>query len=158
MGMKKRTLIAVAGLVLAGSLLNTGQVKAQDGGYWRAASTTASSITGDISIAETKLMINFTTFPLGQIRKLSPTEVSAVFDADVSAGINGTLYRLSVPAEKRFLHHNTLCGTETTQWMVTYATGRTLQVAFFSGDETPVFTFDAISNSTRLCGTYTYAR
>jgi hypothetical protein len=53
---------------------------------------------------------------------------------------------------------NTLCGGEETQWMATYVTGRTLKVAFFSGDDMPVFTFDAMQNTTTLCGTYAYGR
>ena len=84
--------------------------------------------------------------------------MSAVFDADVNAGINGDLYRVRVSADQRFLHHNTLCGSEEAQWMATYVAGHTLQVAFFSGDDEPVFTFDAISKGTVLCGTFGYAR
>ena len=130
----------------------------EDRGYWRAASTTARSITGDVTIAELKVTINFATFPLAPIRRLKPAEVSAVFDADANAGIEGSLYRLKVPPWQRFLHKNTLCGSEETQWMATYVTGRSMQVAFFSGDDMPVFTFDAMQNSSALCGTYTYAR
>jgi hypothetical protein len=128
-------------------------------GDWHAASNTAASITGDISIFGTKLMIDFKTFPLAPIRSLKPAEVAAVFDADVNTAGQGTLYRLKVPAEVRFQHHNTLCGTDDTQWMAAYLSGpKTLQVAFFSGDEAPVFTIDAISNSSRVCGTYTFVR
>jgi hypothetical protein len=36
--------------------------------------------------------------------------------------------------------------------------GRTLQAAFFSGPEAPVFTLDALGKSTDLCGTFSYAR
>jgi hypothetical protein len=123
-----------------------------------AASNSANAITGDIAISETRLSINYIGFLIAEIRKLGPAEVSAVFDADVNAGGNGTLYRLNVPAAQRFVHHNTLCGTEDTQWMATYVEGRTLRVAFFSGSKMPVFTFEALSNSTDLCGTYTYTR
>ncbi|HTV66874.1 MAG TPA: hypothetical protein VMD98_14790, partial [Bryocella sp.] len=148
--MKKRTLFAAASLLLAGAISGA----AQDRGYWRAASSTATGITGDITISIAKVTINFATFPLAQIRALKPAEVSAVFDADVNAGISGTLYRLDVPAGKRFLHRNTLCGEDDTQWMATYVTGHTLDVAFFSGDDMPVFSFDAIQKSSALCGTY----
>ena len=130
----------------------------EDHGYWRAASTNALAVTGDVSIGEAKVTINFATFPLAPIRRLKPVEVSAVFDADVKAGIEGSLYRLKVPSAQRFLHKNTLCGEEETQWMATYTTGKMLQVAFFSGDDEPVLTFDAVQNSTALCGVYTYAR
>ena len=131
---------------------------AQDKGYWRAASSTANSITGDISLAESKVTIDFFVFPLAHARTLAPAEVAAAFDADANAGYTGSLYRMTVPASKRFLHHNTLCGSEDTQWMATYVSGHTLQVAFFSGPQPPVFTFDALRDSTDLCGTYTYAR
>ncbi len=130
----------------------------EDRGYWRAASSNARSITGDVQIAELKLAINYVMFPLAPIRRLKPAEVSAVFDADVNAGIEGSLYRLKVPPWQRFLHKNTSCGEEETQWMATYVTGRTMQVAFFSSDEMPVFTFDAVQNSSALCGTFVYAR
>ena len=147
-----------AGVVLACALACAAQANAQEEGFWRAASSAAASVTGDIAISDAKVTIDYWVFPATPIRSLKPVEVSAVFDADVNAGINGDLYRLRVPPDKRFLHHNTLCGSAETQWMATYVTGRTLRVAFFSGDDMPVFTFDTISNSTTLCGTYTYAR
>jgi hypothetical protein len=147
-------LVAAAGFALACSLC----CAAQEKGYWRAASHTAAAITSDITISNDNISIDFFRFPLAQIRTLGPAEVSAVFDADANGSESGTLYRLSVPASMRFLHHNTLCGSEDTQWMAAYVTGRTLQVAFFSGSDSPVFTFDAISKSPDLCGTFSYAR
>ena len=42
--------------------------------------------------------------------------------------------------------------------MVAYAAGNSLQLAFFSGDKPPVFTFEAIQNSTDKCGTFTYVK
>ena len=131
---------------------------AQDKGYWRAASTDATAITSDIAIFGRSVSIDYISFPLAQIRKLTTAEVAAAFDADVNAGGNGTLYRLNIPAAKRFQHKNTLCGTEDTQWMATYVSGRNLQVAFFSGSDAPLFTFEALSKSPDLCGTFTYAR
>ncbi len=131
---------------------------AQDKGAWFAASTEAKAITGDIAIANTKVEIDYITFPLAFIRRLKPEEVSAVFDADVNAGINGDLYRLKISPYQRFQHKNTLCGTDETQWMATYVTGKTMQVAFFSGDDEPVFAFGAMTNATDRCGVFTYAR
>ncbi len=128
-------------------------------GYWRAASNTAASITGDIAIGKAKLTMNFKSYPLAEIRSLKPAEVAAVFDADANQTVEGELYRLKVPAPTKLLHHNTLCGTDDTQWMATYLSGgKTLEVAFFSGDDEPVFTMDAISKSSRLCGTYFFVR
>ncbi|MGO9324037.1 MAG: hypothetical protein ACLP07_05710 [Terracidiphilus sp.] len=149
---------AVAAVLLAGAAAGAVQANAQDGGAWRAASTNAIAITSDIAIGKDKLSIDYLMYPLAPIRPLKPVEVSAVFDADVNAGISGMLYRLKIPAAQRFLKKNRLCGDEDTQWMATYVTGHTLEVAFFSGDDMPVFTFDAISKSTALCGTFAYTR
>lgn len=154
--MSNRVAIALA-LGLA-AVCGTAAQAQEDRGYWRAASSNANAITGDISIGELKMSINYVTFPLAPIRRLKPIEVSAAFDADVDAGIEGSLYRLKVPPAQRFLHKNTLCGDDETEWMATYARGHTLQVAFFSGDDEPVFTFDAIQKSSALCGVYSYAR
>lgn len=151
---RTRAFFGWAVLLVLGSLL----CAAQDKGYWQAASSTATSITGDINIGDSRVTIDFTVFPLAAIRKLAPAEVSAAFDADVNAGGTGNLYRLNIPAAKRFLRRNTLCGTEDIQWMATYVSGKTLQVAFFSGENPPVFTVDALANSTDLCGTFMYAR
>jgi hypothetical protein len=64
---------------------------------------------------------------------------------------------LNIPADKRFLHKNTLCGSEVTQWMVTYVEGRTLHVAFFSGNDMPLLTAEALTNSTDVCGLFSYS-
>jgi hypothetical protein len=142
------------GSVLACCVSAAGQEK----GNWRAANSPAESITGDVAFSDAKLSINFSSFPIARIRDLEPGEVSAVFDADSSAGAGGSLYRLSIPAAKRFMHRNTLCGSEDTQWVAAYVAGRTLHLAFFSGPKIPVFTPDAIANTTDLCGTFSYVR
>jgi hypothetical protein len=153
--MKRLILLgAVAGVLLA----CPGRVAAQDRGQWSAASSTAKAITGDISISDSRLLINLLGFPIAPIRKLEPAEVSAVFVAEGSRGAGGNLYRLGISAEQRFLHKNSLCGSEDTVWMVTNVSGKSLQVAFLSGTSMPVFTPEAMNNSTDLCGTFSYVR
>ncbi|MGB0063738.1 MAG: hypothetical protein WBP85_04765 [Terracidiphilus sp.] len=154
--MKKRAAIVAVGLIAM--CLAASAHAQEDRGYWRSASAEARAVTGDIAIGEAKVTINFATFPIAQIRRLKPVEVSAVFDADVNAGIEGTLYRLKVPPHQYIVRKNTLCGDQETQWMATYATGRALKVAFFSGDDMPTFAFDAMQNTTTLCGIYVYGR
>lgn len=132
--------------------------QAQDGGYWKAVSTTARGITGDIGISGEKLTINFASFTIADIRALTPEESAAVFPLQPGQQGAGKLYRLNIPAEKVLLHHNTLCGAEDTQWMASFASGKSLQVAFFSGSAMPVFTQEAVGNSTALCGTFSYSR
>jgi hypothetical protein len=141
-------------VLVCGSLIGA----AQDKGYWRAASSNANEITGDLSITNDKITINFSSFTIAQIRPLKPAESSAIFDADPDAGGSGSLYRLNVPAQKRFLHKNTLCGSDDTKWFATYVQGRALHVAFFSGADMPVFTPEALANTTDVCGTFSYSR
>lgn len=152
MNRNKILLCATAVLGLCGATL------AQEGGSWRAASNTAKSITGDIAISDPKLWINFTSFTIARIRPLKEPEESSLFGDSVDAAGSGSLYRTNIPSVKKFLHKNTLCGTDDTQWVATYVSGRQLQVAFFSGNDMPVFTPEAIANSTNLCGTYMYYR
>jgi hypothetical protein len=144
---------------LAALLLSTFTTSAQELGNWRAANQTAKSITGDIGIAPEKIFINFARFTMSRIRALQPAEVAAAFEADGATPTGaGSLYRLSIPPEQKFLHKNTLCGSEETQWMATYVEGKTLKVAFFSDAKPPVFTLEALQNSTNLCGTFTYTK
>jgi hypothetical protein len=152
--MKQRKLLSI---FLIFGLTCTAPVIAQEKGLWQAASNTAKSVTGDIGFSDTKIGINFSTFTIANIRSLTPAELSAAFDADATTAA-GTLYRLDIPATKKFLHGRTLCGEEDTQWIATYVNGRSLQLLFFSGSHMPVFTLDAISNSADLCGLYTYTR
>jgi hypothetical protein len=142
----------------ASILICTLSAAAQDKGYWRAASNTARSITGDLSLGEEKITINFAAFPMVKARTLEKAEISALFDVDSTATGDGTLYRLTIPASKKFLNKNTLCGAEDTQWMVTYVSGKSMRLALFSSQKAPVFTFNAISNSTDLCGTFEYVK
>jgi hypothetical protein len=146
--------MAALALLLAGFA----SAAAQDKGPWRAASSEAKSMTGDIAIGDSRLTINFSGFTIAQIRALRVDEAAAAFDADRSVPGGGNLYRLQVPADKRFQHHNTLCGSDETQWMATWAFGSELHVAFFSGSNMPVLTLDALNGSPALCGTYTYVR
>lgn len=130
---------------------------AQEDGPWRAASTNARAITGDIIFSPLKISINFTAYTIAQIRSLKTEEVLALFNPDSTTG-GGNIFRAEIPADKRFLHHNTLCGSETTQWVVTYAQGRNLQIAFFSGATPPVLTVDALNDAPNLCGVFSYVR
>lgn len=131
---------------------------AQERGQWRAASTTARGVTGDVAITETKLMLNFSGYTIAQIRSLTPAEASALFHGDETADGTGSLYRTDIPGDKRFLHKNTLCGSEDVQWVATYVSGKTLQLALFSGSAMPKLTADDLANATNLCGTYSYVR
>lgn len=151
MNLRKFAVAALAGLFLASPL------SAQDMGYWGAVSSTAKSTTGDITLSPMRVTINFSSFTIAQIRALNPEEWRILFDIDPSMPGSGNIYRLDIPGSKRFLHKNTLCGSEDTQYMVTFVNGNNLQLAFFSGAKIPVLTPDAMNNNSNLCGTYSYA-
>lgn len=153
--MKERKLLCAAvGWMLACSFSSA----AQENGDWRAASTTAKAITGDVALTDEKIAIDYSSFTIAQIRALGPAELSAAFNPESNGVGSGNLYRLSIPASKRFLHRNTLCGSEETQWMATYVAGHSLQLAFFSGSKMPVLTPEALADSLNLCGTFSYVR
>ncbi len=144
--------------IAASFLLLALAAAAQESGMWRASNSTAKTITGDIILSEEKLTINFSGFTMVKIRSLDKAELGAAFDADSNANGIGSLYRLNVPGGRKFLHKNSLCGAEDTQWMATYMVGRSLQLVFFSGQKPPALTLDAIANSSDVCGNYSYTR
>ena len=144
---------------LALSLLSATALHAQtDHGNWRPVSKTASAITGDISLSEERLMMNFAPFTIASIRHAGPAEASAVFDLPADGNPGGELYRLNIPADRKLLHKNTLCGAEDTTYMLTSVSGKTLQVAFFSGAKLPDLKPEGVASSTTLCGTFMYSR
>lgn len=151
----------VSGLVRLAAMAACGCVmvaSAQEKGMWRAMSTTARGITGDVAFTDIRMSINFSTYTIAQIRTLEPAELSAVFNLPANAPGSGNLYRTEIPGDKRFLHKNTLCGSEDVQWVVTYVNGKNLQLAMFSGNDMPKMTAEAVANTTSLCGTYGYTR
>ena len=131
---------------------------AQELGYWRAASNTARSITGDITLSEEKLGINFLVFPMVRVRPLTDSELSATFDSDNSVDHAGSLYKIDISGSRKFLHKNTLCSNEDAQWIATYVSGRTLKMAFFSSLKPPVLTMEGRADATDLCGSYSYVK
>ena len=152
--MKARLRIAAATLFIVTSSLSLAQEK----GQWRAASSTAKGVTGDVAFTDTKLILNFSAFTAAQIRTLTPDEITALFHTDATARGTGNLFRTDIPGEKRFLHKNTLCGSEDTQWAATYVSGHSLQLALFSGAALPKLTPEELANTTSLCGTFSYVR
>jgi hypothetical protein len=130
----------------------------QEKGEWRPASNSAKNTTGYVAFSAEKISINYASFTIAQIRDLTPTEIGAIFNLDTPPTASGNLYRLSIPETKTFLHKNTLCADEETDWVATYAEGHTLRLAFFSGLKIPDLTPEAIANATNICGTYAYVR
>ena len=136
----------------------TASAQLPEKGLWRAASQNAANITGDVSFSKSKINIGFNGFPLTPARELKPAEVAALYDVAADTAGNGQLYRLSIPGTLRLLNRNTLCGTADIHWMATYMDGKVLKLTFFSSEEAPTLTFEAVQNSPDVCGTFTYVR
>ena len=131
--------------------------KTAERGIWHAQSKSAKSLTGDIVFSDIRITIDFYNFTIANIRTLTPPELAAAFDTGASTPATGTLYRLDIPGTKKFIK-GTICAGEDTQWIVTYLSGKTLQLLFFSGNDMPVLTPDALPNNPNLCGLYAYTR
>lgn len=155
--MRRATLLGAV-MMLGLTVVAVGQSGPEEKGAWQASSETARSITGDVYFGGDKMSINFSSYVIAEIRDLKPAEVKAAFDLDGDPAQGGRLYRLDIPGGKKFVHKNTLCGSEDTQWMVSYVDGKTLQLAFFSGTAMPVLTGEGMMNATDLCGTFSYVR
>src|ERR1039457_1555963 len=87
-----RTAIAASFLICSLALA------AQEKGAWRAASSNARSITGDVALSDEKIAINFSPFTMVRVRALEKSELSAAFDADPNTSGGGSVYRLNIPA------------------------------------------------------------
>ena len=148
----KRLLCAATAVLLCASAV------AQDNAYWKATSNTARSVTGDIILSGERLSIYYQPFTIADLRELTPDEITAAFNFDTPDGVRGKLYRLSIAADRKFLHKNTICGDEETQYMATAVQGKTMQVAFFSGSKMPSLKAEDMAKATNMCGTYTYSR
>jgi hypothetical protein len=152
--MKLRTILSA---VLVIGITAAALAQEQGTWTWRASNKTAKSTTGDIILNNQRLVFDFMVFPAADIRPLKPEEVLAAFSTADGTG-TGHLYRVSIPGEKKFLHKNTLCGSEETQWMATYVSGKSLDIVFFSNGIPPVFTPEGMNNNANLCGVYSYTR
>lgn len=155
----RRTAVRTA-LALSPALLIAVAVPAQqqEEGLWRASSQTARAITGDVAFAPNRLTMNFLAFPISRIRALGNEEIDAAFSPDPGAQGNGSLFRLNIPSSQKFLHKNTICGSDDATWLATFLSGRTLALKFFSGQKPPDLSPEALANSSDLCGTYIYSR
>ena len=137
---------------------------------WTAMSHTAYAITGDVETSPDSIAMSNNTYPLVYVRDLRGDELQDSAQAlDVqmtsSSGVNGRLFRTSIPGAARLVNGNTICGSENAAWVLALmtrgdgsgsASGDWLYLAFFSGDVEPILQAQAIGNSKALCGTYNY--
>jgi len=139
---------------------------------WTAMSHTAYAITGDVETSPHNIAMSSSTYPLVFVRDLRGDELQdsmQVLDLQMSSssGVEGRLFRTSIPASARLVNGNTICGSESAAWILAlmtqgdksiYASDDWLYLAFFSGDVEPILQAKAIGNSKALCGTFNYQK
>jgi len=139
---------------------------------WTAMSHTAYAITGDVETSPDGIVISHSSYPLVYVRDLRGDELQDSAQAlDVqmpsSSGVEGRLFRTSIPGAARLVNGNTICGGENAAWVLALtargdgsgsASGDWLYLAFFSGNAEPILQPQAIGSSKALCGTYNYQK
>jgi hypothetical protein len=159
-GALKQRVVLVAGafiLTAAVAAVQTGRAEAA-AAKWSAMSTTAMSITGDVTLSPTDLTMAGTGYPLTHVATVPAQQRAGIgqFIA-VTEPAAVDLYRIKIPGARKLRNGNTLCGGNDVAWLlVVSGSGPTLALAFFSGAAQPPLDPNALSNSTALCGTFTY--
>ncbi len=134
----KRILPAIVGLLVASAA-----PAFAEGDRYRAFSTTAESITGDISMDDFSI-----TFANGESLKFA----ALLGDHFVVDGerVNASLYSVEDPSDPELENGNRLCGAGDVTYLASWSGGEGLTiVAVFTGDEPP-------ENSDEMCASYTY--
>jgi hypothetical protein len=104
--------------------------------HWTAMSTTAMSITGDVTFQPTKM-----TFTGGKSVALSYIKKIGQY----------ALYRVSATSNPHLLRGNTICGATLPGYVAVSRSGADVAVSFFSAGIAPTTV-----NAQSLCATYSY--
>ena len=105
--------------------------------HWTALSTTAMSITGDVTFSPTQMAFsNGRTVSLQQIRKTAQY----------------TLYRVSAKSNPSLIRGNTLCGSKLPGFVAVSRNGKSVLASFFWAGIPP-----SNLNASSLCATYNYS-
>jgi hypothetical protein len=137
---------------------------------WTPMSHTAYAITGDVMTSPDSISMASNSYPLVFVKDLHGDELqdSAQMQSlqmQPSQSIEGRLFRTSIPATAHLINGNTICGSDSAEWVLVLTTsvkgtgsdaGSRLYLAFFSGDAEPILQTQALDNSKDLCGTYNY--
>lgn len=138
-----RRLTLAAGL----TILAAGAASAEPQGRWRAASSTASAVTGDITLRDGALI-----FGNGKRLALIPAGEPEGRWTPLPDTRRGALYRLDPPSDPVLLHGNALCGKPVTYIVLSQHAEHGLSLTAFTGKAAPQgFGADA-------CAVYFYER
>lgn len=134
-----KILIRAAVLTGLSALAASPAVAGEKGEKWRAMSTTAIAITGDISVFSDHMVF-------GNGQRVSLTAVG-------KSGRNARIFKLDVPANPKLLNGNTLCGPKAVQFVAfSKLDATTLSLSVFDRKEAPTSSDDG------PCGIYNYVK
>lgn len=134
--------------IIWASVFSIGGALAQQGVRWQASSTTAISITGNITLQETRV-----TFANGKSLQLERIEArSGRWSPMGGASEDGTIYKVNPPADPVLRNRNTFCGSPVTHIVLTYPSRSELTMYVYALSAPPK------GNGTdELCASYYYA-
>jgi hypothetical protein len=126
---------------------------------WVAASTTALSITGDVTLTPHKIVMSHKEFPLTPAREIDKQrlyDVGQILDYG-QAPPSARLYKTRISGRSHLVNGNTICGpNEDARWVLVVESNDNLSLAFFSGESEPNLDYHVVRVSYYLCGTYSY--
>jgi hypothetical protein len=137
-------------LTLLALLAHGRAVAAPAGEHWEAVSTTAMSITGNVTFSPGRI-----TFGNGKSLPLAPAGTIAKFGTGVES-VTATLFRVTAPTNPVLIHGNRLCGGPVT-FIAVWKPTRIMSdvdprgMAPFSGSARPTG-----AGGPDFCGTYNY--
>lgn len=115
-------------------------------GVWSATSTTAMSITGDITVTDAALR-----FEDGQRMAWAFEDRQTGDWAGLGQQVEGAIYKVAEPADPTLLRGNTLCGQPVTYIVLSPVEAGDLGMSVFTGASAPANTDD-------FCASYFYSR
>jgi hypothetical protein len=127
---------------------------------WAAMSHTAMSITGDVQLSESTIIMSGNQYKLTSARPLETADLeNAGKITDVSRPSSAALYKTEIGSALKLVNGNSICGEEDAQWILAVRRGESeLSLAFFSGTDEPNLDYKVVNSSKSLCGTYSYSR
>ncbi len=128
--------------------------------YWKAEAKTAYSITGDILLSNTNMVVaDAKSFHLTFVKDLPQNQ--AMGDGSFDTADKLRLYKIEDPKSFPLISDNYLCDAQNAPTYIVTATDQqanNLSIAVFSGAKEPTWDKSFLANTTSLCGTYGYGR
>ena len=126
---------------------------------WLAGTTTATAITGNVTLTSKVIIMSHKEFLLTLVREIDKQhlyDVGQILDFG-QAPPSARLYKTLISGKSRLVNGNTICApNEDARWLLVAESTDYLSLAFFSGESEPNIDYNVVRVSDYLCGTYSY--